>query len=452
MMKRVLIVSGLFPPAGGPGAKRILQFVRNLLPLGWDPVVLTHRENFMGYDEESLKQIPHGIMVCRTRSFEQYFRTKPRYADEGHGDIKNHAFWNLRESLFVRFIKNTVGAPDTGLLWGPFALFSAVKIFIKAPFDVVFVTGPPFSSFLIGLGIKFITRQPLVLDFRDAWSANPTLIDGDKIKVRLHKFYEKISVRFADFVLANTEGVYEDFLKRYPFQDKSKFVVISNGFDEEDIVALKNLELGLNPSKFKIVHTGSLGGIRNPKLFLKAISELIDEKKISPELIEIHLVGLMSDFEDGHSIVTYVDEFRLTDQIFLKGFVPREDAFRYDFEADVLLLVIGVTNKQGLSTYGLSGKVFDYVITGKPILALAQEDGMTYRLLRKNNIGVIANPCDLKDIKGKVLELYNAWLRGELQSNYHPSVLESHNMKTLTVKLGSVFDSAIEGMSNSMQK
>ena len=68
MNNKVLVVTSLFPPSGGPGVKRILQFIKYLQPLGWESVVLTHKYCFMGHDDNSLKFIPQSTKVYRTFS------------------------------------------------------------------------------------------------------------------------------------------------------------------------------------------------------------------------------------------------------------------------------------------------------------------------------------------------------------------------------------------------
>jgi hypothetical protein len=448
-MKRVLIISSLFPPAGGPGAKRMIQFVNHLGAFGWEPIVLTHNQFFMGYDPKSVKLVPKHVEVHRTRTWEHYVRKKVDYSQAAPNSSatskKKTIGTRLTNISLIRLIKSTVGAPDTGNLWMPFAVAQALKINRKSPFDAMLATGPPFSNFLISLVISKIIRKPYVVDLRDAWVANPDGGKASKTKATLNRFYENIVVRSAKYVIANTEGVHQDFLSRYPGEDLRKFTVIPNGFDENDLERVEVSDPQLDKSRFNIVHTGSLGGFRNPKLFLTAVSMLIEEKKINPDRINIHLVGLIKGFNDGTTIHDQIGELKLDKQIKLTGFISREDAFSYMLEADVLLLIIGIIDSEKyLATYGLSGKVYDYALTGKPILSLAQKSGATFNFLQKHDIGVIADPLSLDDIKKKILFLYDAWEKGELKRNYdYNTCLEFYNMKNLTSELSKLLDSSI---------
>jgi glycosyltransferase involved in cell wall biosynthesis len=409
--------------------------------------VLTHNQFFAGYDHKSVKLIPKHVEVHRTRTWEHYVRRKENYSQatpDSSTTAKKKTISTILPNMFlVRLIKSIVGAPDTGILWMPFAVAQALKIYRKSPFDVVLATGPPFSNFLISLIISKIVKKPYVVDLRDAWVANPDGGKASKAKSAFNRFYEKIVVRSARYVIANTEGVHQDFLNRYPGEDLRKFTVIPNGFDENDLERVKVSDLQLDKSRFNIVHTGSLGGFRNPKLFLTAVSMLIEEKKINPDLINIHLVGLIKGFNDGTNIHDQIRELKLDKQIKLTGFISREDAFSYMLEADILLLIIGIIESEKyLATYGLSGKVYDYALTGKPILSLAQKAGATFNFLQKHDIGVIADPLSLDDIKKRILFLYDAWKKGELQSNYNYTCLEFYNMKNLTRELSKLFDSS----------
>lgn len=439
-MKRVLIICSLFPPAGGPGAKRISQFVKYLVLYDWEPIVLTHRNFFMGYDPHSLKKIPSTVRVYRTRSLEQYFRE----ANTNHGNSVYRKMPNKkkRKKYLNQTIKNVFRsfAPDSAVLWMPFALWGAGKIYKQNHFDTIFATGSAFSNFLTGSVISKLTKKPLILDFRDAWAANPDLLFGNRIQLFMARLYEKIAISTASYVIANTRGVQEDFIARYPKQRKDKFIVIHNGFDEDDFNDMEKFPARLEKDKFNIVHTGSLGGIRTPRIFLEAISELIKEDKIIEERIMIHLIGLSSIFHDGCSIEDYITRYQLSQCVALTGFISRKEAFRFNARADLLLLVIGVTPKEGLLTYGLSGKIYDYILARKPIFALSQKGGATYDFLTKNEIGIIANPTDKEDIKYKISATYTKWAEGKLTTNYDSSRLSTYNMKNLTRYLSKILD------------
>jgi len=444
LKNKVLIITGLFPPASGPGAKRITQFVKYLVPLGWESIVLTHRYLFMGYDEKSLETIPNSTKIFRTFSLEPLVRKASSCSPRKGGRKLNYPVTGCLQR-FVRLTKDLIGAPDTGMLWLPFAVLETFKIVGRGErFKIVFATGPAFSNFLIGLIIKWLFRKPLIVDFRDAWIENPEYRNDSKVKLFINKFYEKIVIRNARFAIANTEGVRKAFLRRYPKENPGKFVVIPNGFDREDLQQSEFSTVSLDKEKFNIVHTGSLGGPRSPKNFLVALKELIREESIDPNDVKLHLIGLLTTFEDGKTIDDYIEYLGLNDQVIKVGFVSRQEAMDYNRQADLLLLVIGVVPPKYLLTYGLSGKVYDYILSGKPIYAMAQKGGATYRLLSKYKIGVVADPSDIQDMKEKFLNLYRSWKNGHLIPNYTSKEIELFDIKNSSEKLMNLFECSLK--------
>ena len=440
---KVLIITDLFPPNGGPGVKRIMQFIKYLIPLGWKSVVLTHKYCFMGYDEKSLRLIPKCTKIYRTFSLEPLVRKTSRTVSDidKNNIIKRTDYF---KKIF-RHTKKSIGAPDTGMFWLPFAVLKSFKIMDFEKCQVVFATGPAYSNFVIGLIITLIFRKPLIVDFRDAWIGNPEGKDDSKIKNIINKFFEKTVIRNSRFVIPNTEGVKDAFIKRYPLEDPSKFVVIPNGFDRDDLMQADFSNVSLDIDKFNVVHTGTLGGFRNPKSLLVAIRELINEQKMEPKDLRIYLVGLFRALNDGRNIDDYIKEFGLQEQVIKVGFVSRQEAISYNIHSDLLLLIIGVTPLKYISTYGLSGKVYDYILTGKPIFSMAQKGCATYNLLKKYNIGVIASPSDVLDIKIKFNKLYKSWKYGNLKRNYDSKSIEDHNMEKLTKKLSDLLNYCLIG-------
>ena len=253
-------------------------------------------------------------------------------------------------------------------------------------------------------------------------------------------FLNILSFTTACRIIPNTDGVRKAFLKRYPNEDPSKFVVIPNGFDSEDLSQAELSDVILDNEKFNIVHTGSLGGMRNPKNFLIALSELIKEEKLDPNKLKLYLVGLIGKFNDGKTIDDYIEKFDLKNYVVKIGFISRQKAMAYNLTADLLLLIIGTVPNELLNVYGLSGKVYDYIISVKPIFSLAQKGGATYNFLEKYGIGLIADPLRVKDIKNKLLILYRLWTNGNLRANYNPADIKDYNMESLSKRLCSLFE------------
>ena len=66
-MKKVLIITYYWPPAGGPGVQRVLKFVKYLKEFNWKPYILTVKTGeFPAIDYNLVKDIPKDTLVYKT--------------------------------------------------------------------------------------------------------------------------------------------------------------------------------------------------------------------------------------------------------------------------------------------------------------------------------------------------------------------------------------------------
>jgi glycosyltransferase involved in cell wall biosynthesis len=447
-MRRVLMVAYPFPPEGGASVKRTLKFIKYLPEMGWEPTVLTVKNgNHRDHDPSLLKMIDKKVRVYRAFTPEKLLKGNGQREEKAFaidknkekvilslGDIKGT--WRALYHLIGEYI----GIPDAHILWLPFAFLKGIGIINKNKCDVIYATGPTFTDHLVGFLLKKMARKSLAVDFRDAWVANPSYRTNNRLKRKIQCWLERKVIMVADAVVSTTSGMSEDFKKRYPQAKPEKFITITNGFDSSDFPSAdhKRAEAG----KFRIVHTGILAFERSPKFFLQALRELLDEEPSLEADIEVVLVGKNLRFDDDKEIENYISEMDLWKVVQIKGFMSRSESLAYQQSADVLLLVIGIVPEDFLQTYGLSGKVFDYAISGKPVLALAQ-DGATAEFVRKTNIGVVVRPDDVNMIKSTLKEFYCAFKAGGLGVKRNDDQLEKYDLKFLTADLARCFDACI---------
>jgi glycosyltransferase involved in cell wall biosynthesis len=225
----------------------------------------------------------------------------------------------------------------------------------------------------------------LILDFRDAWTANPVRrMKYPGARHLIESFLEKIVIRSADMVVSTTEGMTQDFRRRYEIEAAKKFITLPNGYDREEF-CIPGKPARDHCDKMRIVHTGHLRLERSPKPLLIALRRLFDEKPNLTHDIEVYLVGENQPFLDGKTIDNYLEEFRLDSVVKLVAHVPQTEAIRYQMSADILLLVIGVVPPEEISTYGVASKVFDYMLAGKPVLTVS-DPGPVSELVERTQI------------------------------------------------------------------
>ena len=417
-MEKVLIIANLFPPIGGSGVQRSVKFVKYLRNYGYDPVVLTRKTDSSRVNDETLlKDIPDSVLVYRTRACE-------------FAELKGifYIFGKIISKLMI---------PDGQYLWSRLARRTAIDIIKKYNIKKVYTTSTPYSAHLLGLYIK--NKLPdikLVVDFRDEWTNNPYILDKpyNKIRMGIERRMERKVLNTADFIIANTPVMKDNFLKNNNMEDE-KFYVIPNGYDEEDFLGYD--KKSVKNKKFTMVYTGSLYGRRKPDTFFEALKQLLEENKIDRNKICVKLIGNYHN----DKLQTLIDSYNLTKQIEILGYVSHDVCIKYQMECDSLVLIEG-SGRGGNAFY--TGKIFEYMNTGKPVLALLP-DGVAADLIREANIGLVANTDDIKQIKENMIKYYEMWEKGKLIIKPVKNVIKQYERKKLTEKLALVFNGLDDG-------
>jgi hypothetical protein len=171
-MKKVLIITYYWPPASGSGVQRFLKFSKYLRDFGWEPVILTVKNGtYVAYDESLLNDIPKGVKVLKTKTFEPFgfysMLSKKK-------DSKSRASIGLQKDTFLQklliYIRANFFIPDARKGWYNFACKKAVEIIETEAIDAIITTGPPHSTHLIGYYLKDKIRLPWIADMRDPWT------------------------------------------------------------------------------------------------------------------------------------------------------------------------------------------------------------------------------------------------------------------------------------------
>jgi glycosyltransferase involved in cell wall biosynthesis len=278
--------------------------------------------------------------------------------------------------------------PEPEVLWVPFALRRARAIVRKYGIEAVLVTAPPFSSFLVGNALKAeFPHLKLISDFRDDWLrfylGEFDYQKGDYVRRRATAI-ERRTVQLSDLVVVVTQSMLEHIQSRYPEQRSQKFAFIPNGYDPESFVGFQ--PRAHNASRAIVSHVGTVYSASSPRYYLDALDALPDEVRAG---IETRFIGRISDDEKPF---LRSRKSRITEV----GFIPQDQALRQMEETDFLLLVM-------TDAASLTGKVFEYMATGKPILAIADANGEVARMLQQTRAGWCASPNDPEGIRSLVL-------------------------------------------------
>jgi glycosyltransferase involved in cell wall biosynthesis len=401
-MKRVLIITYYWPPAGGAGVQRWLKFTKYLAKFGWEPIIYTAENGEMPVIDDSLqKDIPPGTKILKTKIWEPYSFYKT-FIGRKKDDKINASFLSenkkpsLTEKISV-WIRGNFFIPDARKFWIKPSVKFLNEFLKNNPVDAVISSGPPHSMHLIALGVKkqFPTIK-WIADFRDPWSEidfYEELMLSQRSDEK-HKKLELEVLRNADAVLSIGEGMNEG-LKKIESQHPEKFKVITNGYDEEDVYS-GPIE---KDKKFSIAHIGTLVKSRNPESLWRVLKEIVAENPAFREQLEIKLVGKV-DINVRESIYNnglkpYVRKIE---------YLPHSEVIKEQQRTRVLLLLVNQT-KNAKSI--LTGKIFEYLASGAPILAIGPTDGDVAAILKETNSGLISNFNDQRKLKENILELFN---------------------------------------------
>jgi glycosyltransferase involved in cell wall biosynthesis len=365
---KALLVSFYFPPAGGGGVQRPLKLAQYLPALGIETHVLAPDDPHWIHRDEALR-VPTQAWVHRARYVGPVGR-KP--AEELHGK-EGLARLTTQARLFGR----RALVPDENVSWNLTAIPAAIRLVRRYEIDVVITTSPPNSIHLVGAAAKRVTGVRWVADLRDSVVAHVHR-RSESVAVRAKEKVDagiaKLVARSADAIVGVAEFISEEARGLDP---AGKVVTITNGSDFDDFEGL-----AYTPGeRLRITHTGSFFGKRDPRPFLQALHDSgVDA-----------VARFLGDFRSADR--EWAEELGLGDRLELIPYAPRATSLALQRDSDALLLLIPEAGGRGKGV--LSGKVFEYLASCRPVLAAVPPDGAAADLIRETGAGVVAAPDDV---------------------------------------------------------
>jgi len=377
-MKKVLFITYFWPPSGKASLHWPLKVIKFLPEFGWQPSVLTVDEDtFSQKDESLLAEIDPTLNVIKTKSFEP-FNIYRKFTGKGENDqlvasetiSKNNTSLTHKISIWLRM---NLFIPDARIGWFFSAIPAANKILRKEKFDAIVSIGPPHTSHLVGMNLSKKNRIPHIPVFIDPWVDIAYYQDFKRSKATLavDNHLEKSVVKNAASVVFVTKTMMEDYIGKYDFI-KGKSNVLYWGYNEEDFINIDTKEKSKTET---LVHSGNIFDFQNPKKFWAQLKDEIDGGR----KLRIKFTGTVSPGikdEIGKSCLTAYTEFL--------GFLPYDQLLNELINADYLLVC--ATEKRHVP-----GKLFEYLRTGKPIIAFGDDNEEVKNILSETNAGMIFN-------------------------------------------------------------
>ena len=406
--KKVLIITYYWPPAGGAGVQRWLKFVKYLPQFGWNPIIYTPENGEMPViDHSLLKDIPQDITILKTPIWEPYEWYK-KFVGAGKSEKINTGFLTEKkkpgfaEKIAV-WIRGNLFIPDARRYWIKPSVKFLLDYLKTNPVDVIVSTGPPHSMHMIALKVTQQTGIKWVADFRDPW----TNIDYYKDLMlsasadKLHHQMEKDVVTKADEVIVVGNTMKQEFESQF----NRKIHVITNGFDTTDFPVQ---QISTNKD-FVIAHVGTLVRTRNPLALWEAINSLGKNEDDLKQHLRLRLTGKVDI-----SVKKAIADHDLEDVTDYVDYLSHDKVVLEQMNATILLLVLNDTpNSKGI----LTGKLFEYMASGRPILAIGPVDGDAAAILKESGSGVCFDFKDVNGIKKYMTEMYSMYMSGTLNRN-----------------------------------
>ncbi|MBQ9185424.1 MAG: glycosyltransferase [Bacteroidales bacterium] len=402
-MKRVLIITYYWPPAGGSGVQRWVKFCKYLPEHGWQPVIYTPENPEMQSIDHSLEaDIPAVAEIVKrpiTEIYSIYRKVTGKSASQAQVNMVNSQEKSWKQRLVMK-LRGRFFVPDPRVSWvKPSVKF--LKEYLKEhPVDVLVSTGPPHSMHLIAQKVSKATGIPWVADFRDPWTKIFYFkhLELSDRTVRKHQQLEQAVLDDATTVVAVSPLVQEEFRQR----TSTPVELITNGFDPDDFSATDGL---VEDGFFNITHTGQFAADGNPTLLWEVLSDKCRESSLFAEKLRIRLAG-KTDVQIANSI----KESGLEKNLINLGYINHDNVIREQSGSCVLLLPL---RKEPEYRATLPGKLFEYLGARRPILGIGQTDGAMARVVSDANAGLTVDWTDKAGMKDFVDKAWNAFLSGE---------------------------------------
>lgn len=410
--------------------QRWLKFTKYLPDFGIQPhVYVPENPTYPIIDEALAKDVSDQVIVIKNSIFEPYalasFFSKKNTQKISSGIIPLQKKQSFLQKVFL-WIRGNVFIPDARVLWVKPSIQFLEKYIQENQIDTVITTGPPHSLHLIGLGLKEKMQLHWMADFRDPWT---TIGYHDALKLsaraaKRHKELESKVLNTADSILVTSFTTKKEFLAL----TKQPIHVITNGYDVELVEKLPLDE------KFTLAHIGSFLSQRNPEILWQCLKEIIAENPSFSNDFQLKLIGAVSP-----EILQTISKFGLEGFVTNLGYVSHHEAVSQQRSSQVLLLI---EIDSEITKSIIPGKLFEYMVSERPILAIGPKDSDFETIIKSTNTGVFHQYHEKEKLKQTLLNFYESYKSKTL--HVHAVGLQQYSRKNLTQQLAQVIHSKSE--------
>lgn len=430
-MKKVLVISYYWPPSGGGGVQRIAKFCKYLGDNGWEPIVLTvFAGNFPSKDESLTQDVKNVNRVYLAKSWEPHSlyqnirgKRKQSTSDKVHTEASTISKFLDKLGEHIRL---NIFVPDSRIGWYPSAVRMGSEIIRKESPNIILSSAPPYTAHLVAKKLKRKFHLPWVADFRDPWVENHAYNTVRRLPpaVWANRIMENQVIAEADEIVTVGAVMNKLLVDKYPSQ-KRKFNIVSNGYDERDVVQCSE-----RSSKYYISHFGSLYWRRFPLDAMEVLYKLVQQDSEFSRDFQFRVYGGVDRMVKEYLL----DKFH-ADNLNINEYVPHSELVNKLYQPQLLLLSIDQVH---LNQLIVTGKLFEYIASGNPVLGVGPKDGDAAKILSETASGKMFQYNETDAIREYVLEYYRKWKNETLGKG--PVDFPKYRRSSLTKKLAEVLE------------
>ena len=416
MSKKVLIITYYWPPAGGPGVQRWLKLSNYLLENNVKPIIYApSNPKYPSIDESLLNDVNSEIEVIKQPIFEPFGNLFSKIRKKGIPKKKDQSIFDK----FLIYLRGNLFIPDSRIFWVNSSVDFLLKYILENNIESIITTGPPHSLHLIGLKLKSILNITWYTDFRDPW----TKINYHK-ELKLSLRSKKKHLELESKVLNSCDRIIvtsNKLLKEYNKIAKTPISLITNGFDYQ------KLQLELD-EEFSITHIGRLLPERNPKILWNALKELCIINKNFKNNLKINFIGNVSE-----NLRNEMKTNDLENSVVYHNYIKYNDTIPYLIKSQILLLIESDDNE---SSYAIPAKIFEYINSGRPIIAIGPKDSEIKQIIDETKSGKYFLYSEYDELLSYLSISYYQYESKNLHSN---SInIDKYHRKNLAKKLSRI--------------
>jgi len=417
--RSVLMIAFHYPPCrGSSGLQRSLSFSRYLPAHGWSPIILSaNPKAYPDQGPDQLGDIPASVPVRRAFAL----------------DTARHL------SLRGRYL-GWMSLPDRWISWALGAVPAGLRLIRRHRPQVIWSTYPVATAHLIGMALHRLTGIPWVADFRDPMTEVDAITGknhpGDPQLWRIRRWIESRAVHSCTRAVFVTPGSLKIHAERYPEIPRSRWAVVSNGFDEQTFAGTEQIRPDRNPKRpLVLLHSGVLYATpdRDPSALFVAVAKLRSENRLSAA--DLKIVLRASGYDERYR--KQIHDLSIQDIVSLEPPISYRLALAEMLSADGLLLFQGYT-----SNPAVPAKLYEYLRARRPILAMVDSQGDTAAVLRQAEVGRIVPLESSEQIAPELLAFLDG-IRAGKEPVAGDQEIRRHSREAKSAELAAVLDSVV---------